>query len=65
MASTFTFTVTVVVNRTSGKFATRDEMAEAIEEMLESANYGDISGIGPDGDTECEISDWSVAQEGA
>ena len=40
----FTFTVEVEVSRIEGKFATRDELAEQIQEALESADPGDLEG---------------------
>lgn len=40
----FTFTVTVEVERTEGKFAGREEIAEAIREELESADPGTVEG---------------------
>lgn len=50
------FTVTVSYERTQGKFAGRDEIAEIIEQALQDADI-DISGIGADGDSEYEVSD--------
>lgn len=41
---TFTFTVTVEVERTEGKFATREELAEQILEALESAVPDQLEG---------------------
>jgi hypothetical protein len=61
MAHTFTFTVTVELERTEGKFAPRDEMEEALTGMLESANEGEVSGIGSDGDSTYEITNWEVS----
>ena len=60
MAHKFTFTVEVEVERTSGKFATRDEMADTIREWIEGADEGSLSGIGPDGDSEYETTGWTV-----
>jgi hypothetical protein len=61
MAHWFTFQVTVEVERISGKFATREEISEPIMAELESAASGaDVSGLGPDGDSEYEITDYNV-----
>lgn len=53
------FTVTVNYDRTQGKFAGRDEIAETIEQALQEVDI-DISGIGADGDSEYEVSDVSA-----
>jgi len=57
-----TFTVTVEVERAEGKFAPKDEIREAVSEMLEGANDGSIDGIGADGDSNYEITDWTVEE---
>lgn len=62
MAHTFTFTVTVELEREQGKFATRDEMAEAIIEWLQNADEGSIYGIGADGDSTYNTTQWEVEQ---
>lgn len=62
MAHTFEFKVTVTTERTEGKFAPRDEQAEQINIMLEAANEGSIDGIGADGESTYEITDWSVEE---
>lgn len=61
MAHRFTFTVEVELERTEGKFASRDEMAEAIIDMLEGAEDG-VYGIGSDGDSNYEVSNWEVSE---
>jgi len=61
MAHTFTFTATVELEREQGKFATRDEMAEAIE-WLEGADEGSVYGIGADGDSTYNTTLWEVEQ---
>lgn len=58
----FNFTVFVEVERTEGKFASRDEIAEQILEALDGANPGSISGVGADGTTEYEIVDFEVTE---
>lgn len=56
MAHTFKVEIEVEVERIEGKFASRDEIAEAIQEALASAGEGDsLSGIGADGTSEYEI----------
>jgi hypothetical protein len=59
MAHTFKFEVEVTVEREEGKFAPRDEMADAIRDMLENAQE-DIYGIGADGSSSYTVTDWSV-----
>lgn len=59
----FQFTIDVEVQRTEGKFATRDEIDEAIVAELEQTQPS-LDGLGPDGTTEYEIIDWSVTSNG-
>ncbi len=55
------FTVEMEVNRISGKFASKDDIADAIQSELEqAADAADVSSVGPDGDSEYEITDVSV-----
>lgn len=61
MSHRFTFTVEVELERTEGKFASRDEMAEAIIDMLEGAQE-DVYGIGADGDSSYEATSWEVSE---
>jgi hypothetical protein len=56
----FTATIKFQVSRTSGKFATRDEIAEYIQAELEGADFGEVDGVGADGDSVYTIDDWSV-----
>lgn len=63
MSHKFTFTVNVEVTRESGKFATRDEMADQIRDALESADPGYLSGIGYDGDSEYIVDGWEVEEQ--
>jgi hypothetical protein len=58
MAHTFTFTVRVELSRESGKFASRDEMAEALRDELEGP--GSVYGIGADGDSTYTVESWDV-----
>jgi hypothetical protein len=51
----FVYEVTLTVNHQTGKFADRDSIAELIQEELNGCGP-DGSGIGPDGDSEYEIS---------
>lgn len=56
MAHRFSFTVDVEIERVQGKFATRDEIEQAIRTALEEVESNiDVSGIGPDGDSEYEV----------
>lgn len=60
--SSFRFTVTVELNRESGKFASREELAEQLTEALESANPGSVDGVGADSDSTYAVDDWSVEE---
>lgn len=52
------FTVEVEVQRISGKFAAKADIADAIREELESAAYGaSVSGFDVDGNSEYEVTD--------
>lgn len=62
MAHKFTFSVTVDLEREEGKFASRDEMAEAIIEWLEGADEGAIYGIGADGESTYNTVSWEVEE---
>jgi hypothetical protein len=56
----FTFTVDVELNRTEGKFATREEMAEQIMEAIDDANPNDLVG---DNDGQYEVVSWEVTEQ--
>lgn len=56
----FTFTVEVEVERTEGKFAPKDEIADQLREAVEYANPGTVDGVGADGDSNYEVTDWNV-----
>jgi hypothetical protein len=57
----FTITGSVSVSRVQGKFATKDEIRELIEETLSDALGGlDLSGLGADGESEYEVDDSNV-----
>jgi len=62
LAQHFTFTLTVEVNRTSGKFASRDEIADAITDELNSADPGSLYNLGADGESEYEIESWEAEE---
>lgn len=62
MAHRFKFVVEVEVERESGKFASRDEMAEQIQDALEGADPGSLYGIGADGDSDYSVVDWTVEE---
>jgi hypothetical protein len=59
----FTYTVEVEVERVEGKFASRDEVAEQLQEALEGADPGSIDGIGADGTSGYEVQSWSVDEQ--
>lgn len=62
MSHRFTFLVTVELERSSGKFASRDEMSDQILSEIEGADPGSLSGLGADGDSEYEVSSWEVEE---
>jgi hypothetical protein len=61
----FQYVVEVEVERIEGKFAPKDEIANEIEDWLVGANQDSIDGIGADGTSEYEITDWSVMAQDA
>lgn len=52
-----TFTIEVTVERVAGKFAPRDEIADALATAVEDA---DLYGLGADGESEYNVEDVSV-----
>ena len=63
MAHRFRVTLEVEVEREQGKFASREELAEAITEVLSNAGEGEsLSGIGADGDSEYVITSSTVVE---
>ena len=56
----FTFTVQVEVSRVTGKFASRDEIAAQIQEALDNANPGSLTG---DNGGEYETVTWDVSED--
>jgi hypothetical protein len=59
MATRFTFEVEVEANRTEGKFATRDELAEQIQQAIEDANPNSLTG---DNGGEYSVDSWEVSE---
>ena len=57
----FSFTVEVEVERESGKFASREEIIEALTEAIEGANPDVVDGVGADGDSVYNVIDWGVS----
>lgn len=57
MGMRFTFTVEVELERSQGKFATRDEMQDQIIEALEGADPGSLTG---DNEGEYDVVSWEV-----
>ncbi len=56
MAHTFKVELEIVVERIEGKFASRDEIAEAIQDVLANTGEGEsLTGLGADGASEYEI----------
>ncbi len=50
-------TITVELSRVAGLFAGRDELGEAIRDAIQDA---DLSGLGPQGDSEYQVDDIRV-----
>lgn len=60
----FTYTVEVDVERVQGKFTTRDEISEAIITALEQVQSDiDLDSLGPDSNSEYEVTDFSINEE--
>lgn len=60
MSHTLEFKVTVVLERTQGKFAGRDEMADELTAVLNDSNPQSINNIGADGESDYEVTEWTV-----
>lgn len=58
----FSFTVTASVERSEGKFASRDELEEQLVEAIESADPGSLDG---DAGGVYDVVDWSVSADAA
>jgi hypothetical protein len=52
--------VTAETERTEGKFASREDVAEELSSSLDDANPGQVDGLGADGTTSYEVTDWTV-----
>jgi len=57
----FQFIVDVTVEKTSGKFASKEELEEAITEAIADANPQSISG---ENGGEYEVTDWDINSTG-
>lgn len=61
MANKFVIVARVYTERIEGKFASRDEIVEVIQQELESAIDGlSIDGIGADGMSTYEVTDYEI-----
>lgn len=60
MSHTLTFKVTVQLDRTEGKFASREELADELVAQIEASEPYGVSGVGADGMSEYEVSDYQV-----
>ena len=56
----FVFTVEIEATRVEGKFATKDELADQIQEALESADPSQLDG---DDGGQYSIDDWTVSRD--
>lgn len=57
-----TLIVEAEVAHVTGKFASRDELTDALIENIEDADDGEIVGVGVDQDSEYSITSWSVSE---
>ena len=57
----FTYTVEVEVERTEGKFASRDDIGEQIADELLNADPGNVTG---ENGGEYEVTSWEVTSGG-
>lgn len=55
-----TVEIEIEVERVAGKFASRDEIEEAIVAEIEGAAPGSVDGLGADGESEYEVAGWTV-----
>ena len=62
MAHRFVFTLTVELTRTEGKFAGRDEMADALIEEIEGNAPTELYGLGADGESAYEVTDFMIEE---
>lgn len=62
MPSFFKFLVTAEVERTEGKFASRDEIFGELESALNDANPSELWGLGVDGTSNYEVTMWEVEE---
>lgn len=58
----FTFTVNVELERESGKFMSRDEVLTELQEAIEGADPGSVTG-GADGDSTYNTVQWDVQEQ--
>lgn len=56
----FEMKVYVEVERLEGKFASRDEIEQAITDALHDANPSQFDGLGADAASSYEVSNWEV-----
>lgn len=60
MAHRFEFKVIVTVERVEGKFASRYEIADALRDEIENSQPYGVEGLGADGMSSYEVSDFEV-----
>lgn len=54
------FTITVEVEREEGKFASRDDIEAFIRDHLDDSDPGTVDGVGADGTSVYQVTEWSV-----
>lgn len=52
--------VTVELTRREGKFASKDEVAEALRQLIADNDPGEVDGVGADGETAYDIDSFDV-----
>jgi hypothetical protein len=57
----FKFEIEIEVQRVEGKFASRDEIEEFLQNEIEGALPSEVDGVGADGSTTYEVIDSSVS----
>lgn len=56
----FTFIVEIDVEREQGKFATRDELREQLQQALDDANPGELTG---ESEGQYNVASWEVTEQ--
>lgn len=60
MTQKFAFTLTVEVALIAGKFASRDEIAQAVKDQIVTAEPQSLYGFGTDRGSEYKVKSWEI-----